>query len=128
MATGVTPKFADGTDSGWQTIEGTSNNTQNFIGTINFRRIGDIIHIIGYGLKVKTQVESNQSVQICTVAHTFLPKANVGFSAMTNNGTGLDRVFPGLLATDGKMYVYANGDGPIVVNQNINIAITFIAP
>jgi hypothetical protein len=128
MATTIIRKYADGTDSGWLTIEGTSNNTQTFTGTIYFRRIGAIVHIIGYGLKVKTQVESNQSVQICTVASTFLPKNSLGFSAMTNNGTGYDRVFPGLLAADGRMFVYANGDGPIVVNQNINFAITFIAP
>lgn len=42
MASGTTPKYADGTDSGWHTFDKTD---KTYDGTISYRKLGNVVYI-----------------------------------------------------------------------------------
>ena len=45
MATGTTPKYADGTDSGWK--DDTNITSKSYTGHIYYRKIGNVVEVRG---------------------------------------------------------------------------------
>lgn len=128
MASGTTPKYADGTDTGWIENKGIDGDSKNFIGSIFYRRQGDIVFVRGYGVKVKTAISASSYTLLMTLDPTYCPVNSTGSSAMTNYGSGsMDRVFPVLIAKGGQLYVYANSDTQITPDMNINFNFVYSA-
>ena len=128
MATGTRQKFMDGTDTGWIENKGTSDNEEKFIGSIFYRRQGNIVFVRGYGIKSKTNITAGNSIELLTLPSNFCPINSTGSSAMTNSGalTGI-RIFPVLIASNGKLYVYANTDTSIPSTAYINFSFVYSA-
>ena len=88
MATGKTNKYADGTDSGW--IEITH---ANITGSINLRRIGNIVTIYDSGLYLKNDFSSGYSINIGAVPQDCRPHSQINIPAGNNNKTGVVRIY-----------------------------------
>ena len=69
MSEGYEPKYMDGTDSGWQSL----TNADVFNGTIYYRKIGDIVEVIGSQISFKAEVTTNQ-ITMGTLPSGYYPK------------------------------------------------------
>lgn len=120
MATGVIMKYLDGTDSGWIENKGVEGDSKLYTGSIFYRKIGSIVFVRGYGVRVKSNLSVKSSIELMQLPSGYRPVNSTGISAMTNFSSNYDRVFPVLIASSGQIYVYANADGAITTSMNIN--------
>ena len=128
MASGSILKFMDGTDTGWIENKGVDGDDKKFIGSIFYRRQGNIVFVRGYGIKSKTIISAGGSLELLTLPSNYRPVNSTGSSAMTNSGSlnGI-RIFPVLIAGNGKLYVYANTDADIGTTVSINFNFIYSA-
>ena len=127
MATGTIKKYMSGTDTGWIENNGVSGDSKTFIGSIFYRKIGDIVFVRAYGLTAKTEISAGSYIELMQLPSAYRPVQSTGTSAMTNSSSGYDRVFPVLVSGNGQIYVYANSDGPISTNIKINFNFVYSA-
>lgn len=78
MASGVIPKYMDGTDSGWIDTEITFAS-----GKLYYRRIGDVVELCGDGIRLQNSLDSGDSVVLGTLPSEARPKDKRAF--MTSN-------------------------------------------
>ena len=118
----------DGTDTGWVENKGVAGDDKKFIGSIYYRRQGNIVFVRAYGITSKTNIAAGNSIELLTLPPDFCPINSTGSSAMTNSGalTGI-RIFPVLIARNGKLYVYANTDTSIPSTAYINFSFVYSA-
>ncbi len=74
MATGTTPKYADGTDTGWVDTEITLGN-----GTLYYRRVGDICELCGDGIRLLNDLPTGSNVDIGTLPANAKPREKRAF-------------------------------------------------
>lgn len=125
MASGTTPKYMSGIDSGWLENKGVDGDSKTFTGSIFYRKIGSIVFVHAYGLKAKTEVSASQYIELMQLPAEYRPKDSTGSSAMTNTVVSIDRVFPALISGNGNIFIYTNADGPITTSTNINFNFVF---
>lgn len=74
MASGNITKYANGTDSGWVTYEGTADDqTDLYTGKIHVRRIGNIVEVTFESLALKENRTASSWYTIETIASQFRP-------------------------------------------------------
>lgn len=115
MATGVTQKYADGTDSGW--IEITH---ANITGSINLRRIGNIVTIYASGLYLKNDFSSGYSVTIGEVPQDCCPHSQINIPAGNSSKSGIIRI-----SNSGNIAFY-KPSGTWAVSDTIHFCMTYI--
>lgn len=82
MATGTISKYADGTDSGFKSITPSSSNVAS--GTIDYRRIGDIVMIRVSNVKLKAALAANSTRVIGAAPSAITPTSAVRGTGGTN--------------------------------------------
>lgn len=116
MATGKIPCYMNGTDTGWQTRVGTSNNDEVFVGTIYYRNVGNIVAFSAYHLKLKNAL-SDASINIASGMFASLkPIDYVTFPAGNSAKFGQISVNP----TSGSILFYRAGTETWGTGDNIN--------
>lgn len=120
MATGKIKKYTDGIDSGWIENKGIEEDSKSYTGSIFYRKIGSIVFVRGYGIRVKSNIAIKSYVELMQLPTGYRPISSTGTSAMSNSASNYDRVFPILIASSGQIYVYTNADSAITTSMNIN--------
>lgn len=126
MATGVIHKYMDGNDTGWVAYTGTSEDEGNYTGTIYTRKIGSIVQVKGYGLRLKTALAASSSVLLLQLPSGVRPPEHIGFAAMTNAESENLQLFPMLINSNGKIFFNTNADTSIGVGVNINFVTMYM--
>lgn len=119
MASGTKSKYADGTDSGWISLE----NSTVFTGKVWYRRIGNTVYVNTDSLKL---VNSFTSYSVTLLGNNSLPKPKqtVTFIGGANSN---DRKGMGQISTNGALSFWRWGDNSTYpANANIFLTVTYI--
>ena len=100
MAAGRIPKFADGTDSTWTEI-----THANISGSINVRKIGNIVTVVASGITLKTALTAT-NVIIGSLASGYRPIVNANFPGGNSAKFGQVRI----LSTGNILFYKPSGD------------------
>ena len=118
MATGIVPKYLSTPyDSGWQTIVGTAENSETFIGTIYYRKWNGLLEISGSGLTPK-QNYATGNMPLCTLPEAYRP----GYYEMVPVVIHNNRTFAARFAWNGTLYIYP-GPNNITTSNNIFVSV-----
>ena len=92
MATSTINKFADGTDTGWETAASYDTGVNGFNGTIYWRKIGSIVNVVAYNINLKNALSGTYvtlSLETLPVPKNVLgvTTRELGFVLLTANGS-----------------------------------------
>lgn len=121
MATGITPKYADGNDSGVVNLMGGTND--NYTGTIKYRKIGNFCNIVFDSVQLKADLSTTTPVTLVAQGTLPLPSARLAAWAGTNSATyGFGMI---TISTTGGMSFY-KVSGTYPKNTNIYCSVTYL--
>lgn len=119
MATGVIPKYADGTDTGWVSVVGDNDASMLFTGTIKYRVVGEIVNVVGAQIRLKTDFTSGTSRAIAPyILAGYKPASNVSIW-----GGNSDKQTQITLNNAGSILIYRGG---LTWTTTDNINLSFI--
>lgn len=126
MASGATPKYMDGTDSGW--LEYT--NSSIFSGTIYYRKIGNIVYIESGWINLKTALSANSYVNLSNgnafpSGYTPSHGSNI-LMGFINTSLVSNRYLPLNIGTTGEMYIYSTAD-VVAATYNLRFSGSYLA-
>ena len=123
MATGVTPKYMDGADTGWTAV----TNPSVYTGTIYWRKVGSIVTILTYDNRLANDL-SDTSIILCNIGRENTPNISNCYTRVGNaNNAASDvgayvRIEPG-----GNLRFYKVSSGNWASTTPISFMATYIA-
>lgn len=116
MATGVIPKYADGTDTGWVSVVGDNDPSMLFTGTIKYRVIGELVNVVGAQIRLKTDMSSGASRSIAPyILADYKPAANA--NVIGGNSGKFTQI---QVNTAGSVMFYRQSEVTWTTTENIN--------
>lgn len=123
MASGIIPKYADGTDTGWVSVEGSSSSTYLYTGTIKYRAIGKIVNVVASGIHLTTAMTSGS---YRTIAPGILSAYAPAEQAIVIGGNS--NVFTQIsVSTSGSVNFYRKTGDSWATTDNINFNLFYMA-
>lgn len=121
MATGITPKYADGTDTGWVSVVGDNDSSMLFTGTIKYRVIGELVNVVAAGIHLKTDMTSGASRVIAPyILADYKPASNA--NVIGGNSSKFTQC---TVNTAGSVFFYRLSDVTWTTSDNINFSIFY---
>ena len=114
--------YADGSDTGWKTLEGTADNSEVFTGTINYRKIGSMVSFYAYHLKLKTDQTNVYRTIASGIFSDCKPVAQVPYPA--GNSSKLGQIV--ISSSSGNLDFYKTTGETWDTNTYINFAGAFM--
>jgi hypothetical protein len=117
MANGTFNKYADGSDSTWIEIKHA-----NITGSINLRRIGNIVNIFAFNLTLTNDFSSGNYITIGKVPNDCRPYSQINFPAGNSAKFGQLRV-----GAAGDIYFFRPiSNGTWTKSDSIHFCMTYI--
>lgn len=117
MASGLIPKYADGTDTGWLEVPSLTSSDDGFTGTMYYRKVGNVVTVMAYRMHLKADLSISYR-NLC--AANSVPRPKVITGAVT-------RELGYMLLHDTGYLRYYRPNGVIVTTtDDITFCITYI--
>lgn len=114
-------KYADGTDTGWQYVEGTAENSYPFIGVIFYRVIGNIATVQTTSTVLKEDLTSSYKQLVSGLMSRAKPRSIIYFPVVNLSKVGIARI-----DTNGNLHLFKGPNSSWSTSDAINISATYM--